>query len=47
MKLIKISDVADVSYQFRHWGKWYWIMDDGQILKIDKAIKDAVEAQNG
>jgi len=41
MKIIKINDVADVAYQIRHWGKWYWVLNTGQIFRIDKAIKTA------
>lgn len=47
MRLIKINDVARISYQFRHWGKWYWIAEDGKIVRIDKAIKTAEEINNG
>lgn len=41
MRLIKISNVPDVVYQFRHWGKWYWILDTGEIVSINKVIKKA------
>lgn len=41
MKIIKITDIPEVKYQIRHWGKWYWVFDTGQIFRIDKAIKTA------
>lgn len=42
MKLIKV-DIPQVRYQFRHWFKWYWIMEDGEIVKINQIIKEAKE----
>lgn len=46
MRVIKISDVAGVSYQFRHWLRWYWMLDNGQIVRLSKAIKTAQELSN-
>lgn len=46
MRVIKIKDVAGVAYQFRHWGRWYWTLEDGQIVNINKAIKTAKVVDN-
>jgi hypothetical protein len=41
MKIIKIENVPQVSYQIRHWLKWYWVTDMGQVYRISKIFKNA------
>lgn len=47
MRVIKIKDVPGVQYQFRHWLRWYWITENGQIFRINKAIRTAEDITNG
>lgn len=41
MRMVKITNIPQVEYQIRHWGKWYWLLNDGQVLKINSVFKKA------